>query len=77
MKASMWRGRYEGKREVGTLSGKASASNDLMVLAMARELQQWAKDQRQESLDTDCDGSSMASLNHYSQCYYCTLCAEM
>jgi len=69
-KASMWRGRYEGKRVVGTLSGKVSTLNDL---TMARELQQWAKHQRQESLDTDCDGSSMASLDHliqYSQCYY-------
>jgi hypothetical protein len=48
-KALMWRGRYEGKLAVGTLSGKASASNDLMVLTMARELQQWATSKTRES----------------------------
>ena len=42
-KALGWRGRYEGKLVVGTLGGKASASNDLVVLTMAQELHQWAK----------------------------------
>jgi hypothetical protein len=42
-KALGWRGRYEGKLVVGTLSGRASASNDLVVLTMVRELQQWAQ----------------------------------